>query len=259
MAIAPTAAARPSWPSRAAWKVVASCAAASARPNGPATASAATSCGEADSRALRSTYVEGEGDRFRLACCDRCGFALKVVSTLAPLSPPGLLVTELATVHLDMIARGAARPERGHGKDDIAGRASDAHRAATLPEGFDARLRRDDGVCMRSRAEGGQLLGPPQEGGEAIVPGVAAVDQGPARLAQEPGLDGVFDELLEGVGQAFEVAERDEQAGPPVLDDLDDAPGRGGDDRLGRWPRPRGRRSRTSRSARASRRRRCAA
>ncbi len=71
-----------------------------------------TSCGETDHRALRSTYVEGEGDRFRLACCDRCGLALKVVSTLAPLSPPGLLVTELATVHLDMIAHeGEARDE----------------------------------------------------------------------------------------------------------------------------------------------------
>jgi FdhE protein len=65
-----------------------------------------TSCGEADSRALRSTYVEGEGDRFRLACCDRCGVALKIVSTLGPISPPGLLVTELATIHLDMIASG---------------------------------------------------------------------------------------------------------------------------------------------------------
>ena len=74
------------------------------------------SCGEADSRALRSTYVEGEGDRFRLACCDRCGCALKVVSTLVPLSPPGLLVTELATIHLDMIASGeGARDGSGEG------------------------------------------------------------------------------------------------------------------------------------------------
>ena len=40
-AIVPIAAARPSWPSRADWKAVASCAAASARPDGPATASAA--------------------------------------------------------------------------------------------------------------------------------------------------------------------------------------------------------------------------
>lgn len=70
-----------------------------------------TSCGEADHRALRSTYVEGEGDRFRLARCDRCGLALKVVSTLAPLSPPGLLVTELATLHLDMIAQEGNAPD----------------------------------------------------------------------------------------------------------------------------------------------------
>ena len=212
MAIAPTAAARPSWPSRGLeGRRILRCGLCAAE--WPGDRLRCTSCGEADSRALRSTYVEGEGDRFRLACCDRCGLALKVVSTLAPLSPPGLLVTELATVHLDMIARGEEAGD-GSREDDIADRASVAHRAATLPEGFDFRLHRDDGVCMRRGRREVSSSVRAQERGEAIVPGVAAVDQLPARLAHEPGLDGVIDELLEGVGQAVEVAERDEQARP---------------------------------------------
>lgn len=65
------------------------------------------SCGETDHRALRSTFVEGEESRHRLSRCATCGLALKVVSTLTPLSPPALLVAELATVHLDLIAEGS--------------------------------------------------------------------------------------------------------------------------------------------------------
>jgi FdhE protein len=60
-------------------------------------------CGATDPQALHYRFVEGERDRFRLALCDRCGGGLKVVSTLAPLNPPGLLVAELETVHLDLI------------------------------------------------------------------------------------------------------------------------------------------------------------
>jgi FdhE protein len=60
-------------------------------------------CGQTDHRAFRSRYVEGEQDRHRLVHCDGCGLALKVMSTLAPLTAPGLLVAELATVHLDLI------------------------------------------------------------------------------------------------------------------------------------------------------------
>jgi hypothetical protein len=48
-------------------------------------------------------FVEGEQDRFRLAICQRCGFRLKIVATLTPLSPPSLLVAELAAIHLDFI------------------------------------------------------------------------------------------------------------------------------------------------------------
>jgi FdhE protein len=60
-------------------------------------------CGETDPQALHYRFVQGERDRHRLALCDRCGGGLKVVSTLAPMTPPGLLVAELETVHLDMI------------------------------------------------------------------------------------------------------------------------------------------------------------
>jgi hypothetical protein len=58
-------------------------------------------CGETDHRRLRYRFVEGEQDRERLALCDTCGEGLPVVSTLAPLSTPGLLVAELATAHLE--------------------------------------------------------------------------------------------------------------------------------------------------------------
>jgi FdhE protein len=60
-------------------------------------------CGETDPQALHYRFVEGDRDRHRLALCDRCGGGLKVVSTLMPLSPPGMLVAELDTVHLDLI------------------------------------------------------------------------------------------------------------------------------------------------------------
>jgi hypothetical protein len=70
-------------------------------------------CGEADHRAILYRFVEGQGDRHRLALCETCGFGLKVVATLGPLSAPGLLVAELATVHLDLI--GGAGPEASPG------------------------------------------------------------------------------------------------------------------------------------------------
>lgn len=73
------------------------------------------SCGETDHKALGYRYVEGEQDRQRLAHCEACGMTLKVVSTLTPLSAPGLLVAELATAHLDAIAETGAWPSRGGG------------------------------------------------------------------------------------------------------------------------------------------------
>jgi FdhE protein len=60
-------------------------------------------CGETDHRKLRYEYAEGEQDRYRRAICDACGGRFKIVATLAPLSPPALLVAQLATIHLDLI------------------------------------------------------------------------------------------------------------------------------------------------------------
>jgi formate dehydrogenase maturation protein FdhE len=57
-------------------------------------------CDETDHRRLHYRFAEGEQDRYRLGLCDSCDGSLVVVSTLRPLSAPGLLIAELATVHL---------------------------------------------------------------------------------------------------------------------------------------------------------------
>jgi len=61
------------------------------------------SCGEDDHRRLTVRHVEGEADRCRVSVCEACGSRLKLVGTFARLSPPGLIVADLATVHLDLI------------------------------------------------------------------------------------------------------------------------------------------------------------
>jgi FdhE protein len=63
-------------------------------------------CDVSDHRTLRYAFAEGEEDQYRLAICDRCGGRFTIVATIAPLSPPGLLVAELAAIHLDFIAEG---------------------------------------------------------------------------------------------------------------------------------------------------------
>ena len=62
------------------------------------------SCGEKSPKALHHSYVEGEQDRYRLAHCDACLYDWKVVSTLTALSPPAMIVADLATIHLDVLA-----------------------------------------------------------------------------------------------------------------------------------------------------------
>ncbi|GAC1474188.1 MAG: hypothetical protein NVSMB9_24080 [Isosphaeraceae bacterium] len=57
-------------------------------------------CGITDHRKLHYRFVEGQQDQYRLGICDGCGGSLKVVSTLRPLTAAGLLVAELATLHL---------------------------------------------------------------------------------------------------------------------------------------------------------------
>jgi FdhE protein len=61
-------------------------------------------CGNDDHHKLGYFHVEGEEDRYRAASCDECRGYVKVVSTLSALSPPQMLVTDLATLHLDLVA-----------------------------------------------------------------------------------------------------------------------------------------------------------
>jgi FdhE protein len=70
-------------------------------------------CDTRDHQHLGYLYVEGEQGKYRAATCDQCGRYLKMVSTLMPLSGPALLVTDLATMHLDLLAadRGFTPPE----------------------------------------------------------------------------------------------------------------------------------------------------
>jgi FdhE protein len=61
-------------------------------------------CGTTDHRRLGYLHVEGEENRLRAATCDDCRHHLKMQSTLTALTPPHLLVADLATLHLDLIA-----------------------------------------------------------------------------------------------------------------------------------------------------------
>lgn len=61
-------------------------------------------CGNRDHRQLDYLHVAGEEGKCRAATCEECRQYLKMVSTLTPLSPLKLLVTDVATVHLDLLA-----------------------------------------------------------------------------------------------------------------------------------------------------------
>jgi FdhE protein len=69
-------------------------------------------CGERNHRQLGYFSVEGEESRYRATTCATCRGYVKMTATLAPLSPPALLVADVATVHLDLAAadRGYASP-----------------------------------------------------------------------------------------------------------------------------------------------------
>lgn len=69
-------------------------------------------CGNRDHRQLGYLHVEGEEGKCRAGTCDECRQYIKMVSTLTPLSPLQLLVTDVATVHLDLLAadRGYSPP-----------------------------------------------------------------------------------------------------------------------------------------------------
>jgi FdhE protein len=61
-------------------------------------------CGNGDHRQLSYLHVAGEEGKCRAATCEACRQYVKMVSTLGPLSPPMLLATDVATVHLDLLA-----------------------------------------------------------------------------------------------------------------------------------------------------------
>jgi FdhE protein len=61
-------------------------------------------CGNRDHRQLGYFSAEGEEGRYRAATCDACRGYVKAVATLGPLDVPGLLVADLATLHLDLAA-----------------------------------------------------------------------------------------------------------------------------------------------------------
>jgi FdhE protein len=69
-------------------------------------------CGNRDHRRLGYLHVEGEENKWRAATCEECRQYIKMVSTLTPLSPLQMLVTDVATVHLDLLAadRGFSPP-----------------------------------------------------------------------------------------------------------------------------------------------------
>jgi FdhE protein len=69
-------------------------------------------CGNRNHRQLGYLHVEGEEGKCRSGTCEECRQYIKMVSTLTPLSPLQLLVTDVATVHLDLLAadRGFSPP-----------------------------------------------------------------------------------------------------------------------------------------------------
>jgi FdhE protein len=68
------------------------------------------SCGEDDPRARHHSSIEGEGEKYRLSHCETCRYDWKVVSTLTALSPPAIIVADLATHHLGVLAEGRRGP-----------------------------------------------------------------------------------------------------------------------------------------------------
>jgi FdhE protein len=66
-------------------------------------------CGNHDHRRLGYLHVDGEEGKYRAATCDECRQYVKMVSTLTPMAPLKILVTDVGTLHLDLLAA-----ERGY-------------------------------------------------------------------------------------------------------------------------------------------------
>jgi Protein involved in formate dehydrogenase formation len=60
-------------------------------------------CGVNDHHALRTLFAEEDQERCRLVLCDGCGGRLKVITSLAPLSHPGLVLAQFTMFYLDFI------------------------------------------------------------------------------------------------------------------------------------------------------------
>lgn len=60
-------------------------------------------CGENDHHALRALFAEEDQERCRLVLCDACGGRLKVITSLAPLSHPGLVLAQFTMLYLDFV------------------------------------------------------------------------------------------------------------------------------------------------------------
>ncbi len=65
---------------------------------------ACPSCDERDHKQLRYVHVDGEVDHRRAECCVSCGFYVKAVARLDPLSDAALLQLDLETIGLDALA-----------------------------------------------------------------------------------------------------------------------------------------------------------
>src|SRR5262249_40774417 len=61
-------------------------------------------CGTTDHRQLGYLHTEEEAGKDRADTCSGCQGYIKMVSTLTAFSPPGLLVADVATMHLDLAA-----------------------------------------------------------------------------------------------------------------------------------------------------------
>jgi FdhE protein len=62
-------------------------------------------CGNEDHMTLGYLYSENQGEKFRVEVCENCKGYLKVIAAFTPTTPEMLAVEDLATLHLDYIAR----------------------------------------------------------------------------------------------------------------------------------------------------------
>lgn len=74
-------------------------------------------CGNEDHRTLGCLFSEDRRERERVEACDRCLGYLKVVASFSPIPPELLPVEDLATLHLDFIARERGFTPSGTSRD----------------------------------------------------------------------------------------------------------------------------------------------